>query len=230
MSAAVGSVVFLLLQQLPMISHERLLECEAALLDTVEGDLRHHWSAFTSPNGTAWHIHALWLRSSAAVAEEEAALGPRAHAAPAALPGEAVAAARRLPVVLLHGHSTSAAHWESVVDRLGALADVFLLDLPGWGRSPSPTSLATERDPLAASDLIVDMLDGWLRANGLARVVLVGHSLGGFYASLFARRFPGRVSQLVLVSPAGLLSAAPTFDPKWGVYFKYLTPQVRARI
>lgn len=226
-----GLATFALLRRLPTLSHERLLECEAALLDTVQGDVRHHWTAFTSASGAAWHVHALWLRSAAAVAAEESLIAA-ADASPqspahAALPGEMARAAGRLPVVLLHGHSTSAAHWESVVDRIGALADVFLIDLPGWGRTPSPRALADSRDPQLSTRLVLEMLDGWLNANALGRVVLIGHSLGGFYASLFARQAPHRVSQLILVSPAGLLTAAPSFEIKWGVYFKFLTPQVR---
>ena len=196
--------MFAILRQLPTLSHERLLDAEAALLRTVKGDLRHHWNTFTTASGASWHVHALWLQQSRMSASD-----------------------RHLPIVLIHGHSASSALWESVLDKISGFAtDVFVIDLPGWGRSPAPPSLANSRDPELSTSLVLEMLDGWLIANDLNRIVLVGHSLGGFYSVLLAKRAPERVAQLILVAPAGLLTVAPSVDAKWGIYFKYLTPQV----
>jgi pimeloyl-ACP methyl ester carboxylesterase len=219
-AAAIG--VSRLLRALPPLSYDELLKSEAHLLSTVGGDVRHHWTSFTTRRAT-WRIHALWLRSPAAAAAEDAAI-------PGAFPGEAAGAAHRLPLVLLHGHSTSSAHWECILDRLGQYADVILVDLPGWGRSPAPPALAEAVDPTTTGDLHVELLEGWLRANRLERVVLIGHSLGSFYATLFASCHPERVSHLVLVSPAGLTPTMPSFSVVWGIYFKYIPPQLIARV
>ena len=43
------------------------------------------------------------------------------------------------------------------------------------------------------------------RILGEEKLVLIGHSFGGFLASLYAAEFPGRVKALVLVAPATLL-------------------------
>lgn len=222
-SVAAAAGVISLIRWLPSLSYSELLKSEAILLSTVGGDVRHHWSRF-STRSADWKIHALWLRSPQVASSEDASPG-----SPPLLPGVAAAAAHRLPVVLLHGHSTSAAHWECVIDRLGALADVFLLDLPGWGRSPAPSALERAVDPTIIGDLHVELLEGWLKANGLSRVVLIGHSLGSFYSVLFAHAHPDRVSQLILVAPAGLTPSMPDFSMTWGIYFKYLPPQLIAR-
>lgn len=42
-------------------------------------------------------------------------------------------------------------------------------------------------------------------AIGVERVTLLGHSYGGFIASLYAAEFPGRVERLVLIAPASVV-------------------------
>lgn len=42
-------------------------------------------------------------------------------------------------------------------------------------------------------------------AIGVERITLVGHSYGGFIASLYAAEFPGRVERLVLIAPASVV-------------------------
>jgi pimeloyl-ACP methyl ester carboxylesterase len=189
-AAAAG--VYALLRLMPQLSYSELLKSEALLLSTVRQDVRHHWSAFATRHAN-WRIHALWLRSPSAVVQEDAGGGRK-------LPGAATVAAGRLPVVLLHGHSTSAAHWECVIDRLGALADVFIIDLPGafrsgrlltgsrhafatwfactagWGRSPAPPALEQSVDPTVTGDLHIELIEGWLKANDLDKVTLIGEA------------------------------------------------------
>jgi pimeloyl-ACP methyl ester carboxylesterase len=95
------------------------------------------------------------------------------------------------PVVLVHGLSGSWRWWASVFDHLAEEHRVYVLDLPRLGRHLGPAELAT-------------WLGLWLRAAGLERVDLVGHSLGGLVAAELAANEPARVRRLALVAPAGI--------------------------
>lgn len=99
------------------------------------------------------------------------------------------------PVVLVHGIASSIYTWADVLPALGPSHDVIALDLPGFGGSAIPADFPGERYP--------GLVRSFLDALGLARVRLVGHSLGGAVASAFAAAEPERVERLVLVDAAG---------------------------
>jgi pimeloyl-ACP methyl ester carboxylesterase len=106
-------------------------------------------------------------------------------------------------VLLIHGVTSSHLAWPFVVDRLPGVRAV-APDLRGRGASndvSGPAGMRAHAEDLAAA----------LDALGIARTVVVGHSMGAFVAVVFAHLYPERVSRLVLVDgglpldvPAGL--------------------------
>lgn len=94
------------------------------------------------------------------------------------------------PLVLLHALGEDAADWDVVAPVLARGWRVYALDLRGHGRSdwPGDYSLQLMRD---------DVL-GFVDALALDRVNLMGHSMGGIVAYLFAAEYPRRVDRLVL--------------------------------
>nr|WP_242538587.1 alpha/beta fold hydrolase [Trinickia acidisoli] len=107
------------------------------------------------------------------------------------------------PLVLLHGIGSGAASWVQQFEVLGAARRVLAWDAPGYGAS---TPVAA-RSPIAADYAL--RLRGWLDALGIARCVLVGHSLGAIVAGAFAAAASERLDGLLLLSPAGGYGAAP---------------------
>jgi pimeloyl-ACP methyl ester carboxylesterase len=101
--------------------------------------------------------------------------------------------AGRPALCFLHGGSAHA-HWFDLVTP--AFADrfhVISLDQRGHGESgwAKPPAYATEN---FAADLL-----GFIDALGLARVTLIGHSMGGHNSMAFAAWHPDRVRALVIV-------------------------------
>ena len=97
------------------------------------------------------------------------------------------------PVIFESGLGQGRESWSEVAPAIEQETSVWTYDRPGYGRRPPAT---TPRD----GDRVVEELRATLRANGVEPpYVLVGHSLGGLYMQLFARRHPQEVAGLVLV-------------------------------
>jgi len=96
-------------------------------------------------------------------------------------------------VVFENGLDATMEGWHLIIPEISKEATTFAYNRPGYGKSdPVPTP----RD----GRHIVDELRGLLRHSGLKPpYLLVGHSFGGLYMQLFARRYPAEVAGLVLV-------------------------------
>jgi pimeloyl-ACP methyl ester carboxylesterase len=107
-------------------------------------------------------------------------------------------------VILLHGFGSSLQTWDAWADRLATDHRVIRFDLPGFALSgPDPTGDYSDQRSMAVLAALMDRL-------GIARASLVGNSLGGKIAWMFAATHPERVDRLVLISPDGF--ASPGFD------------------
>lgn len=102
--------------------------------------------------------------------------------------------AGRPPMIVLHGLLGSSRNWLGTGRDLTKHFHVFALDARNHGRSPH----APEMD----YDVMVADLTAWMDGQGLARAVIVGHSLGGKTAMRLACRHPERVERLVVVDIA----------------------------
>lgn len=102
-------------------------------------------------------------------------------------------------VVLLHGKNFCAATWESAIAALaGAGFRVVAPDQVGFCKSSKPRRYQFSLGQLA------DNTHALLQSLGVARAVVVGHSMGGMLAARYALQYPDGVEQLVLVNPIGL--------------------------
>eukprot|EP00168_Porphyra_purpurea_P011311 TRINITY_DN2873_c0_g1_i2.p1 TRINITY_DN2873_c0_g1~~TRINITY_DN2873_c0_g1_i2.p1 ORF type:complete len:400 (-),score=72.81 TRINITY_DN2873_c0_g1_i2:1261-2460(-) len=111
------------------------------------------------------------------------------------------------PLLVLHGHSMSAAFFHLNFDDLVAQGwCVYALDLPGWGRSARPVFRG--RTPEDSLDFFLTPTLQALAGLGITGGFgLMAHSLGAYLALELAFSLPpGRVTQMVLVSPAAISS------------------------
>ncbi|KZT62984.1 alpha/beta-hydrolase [Calocera cornea HHB12733] len=131
-------------------------------------------------------------------------------------------ASEPVPTVMLHGYAAGLGFYfknfpyladEWVAKRGGRL---YALDWLGMGRSARPPfrirSKGVVDKVLEAESFFVDSLEAWRRAQGIEKMALVGHSLGGYLSVAYTLKYPERVSRLILLSPAGVPSSEHAHD------------------
>jgi len=100
-------------------------------------------------------------------------------------------------LVLVHGIAGSSQTWEEVIPSLARDHTVIAPDLLGHGESAKP------RGDYSLGAYASGLRD-LLAVLGHDRATIVGHSLGGGIAMVFAYQFPERTERLVLVNSGGL--------------------------
>ena len=108
-------------------------------------------------------------------------------------------------VVLLHGYLESLLVWDDFIPLLYKQVRVVTLDLPGHGISVVTGECHT-------MEFLADTVAEGLKALGIERCTLVGHSMGGYVALAFCERHPEMLDGLVL------LSSTPTVFFKEDIY------------
>jgi pimeloyl-ACP methyl ester carboxylesterase len=118
-------------------------------------------------------------------------------------------------VVLIHGFGANLGHWRHNIPVLSERAEVFALDLLGFGASDKPASwLEGEPRPQGSvrycfslwAELVTDFVEWLVRGpHGERQVHLVGNSIGGVVALAAASRLSERgnpPTQVVLIDCA----------------------------
>lgn len=97
-------------------------------------------------------------------------------------------------LVLLHGITDSGLCWPRVVNALAGEYDMILPDARGHGLSDQPPVGYAPQDH--AADVA-----GLIRGLGLARPILIGHSMGAGVSATVAARYPDLVGGVILEDP-----------------------------
>ncbi len=120
------------------------------------------------------------------------------------------------PVVLLHGLGATKGSFLTTVAALAGSFRVIAVDLPGFGDSVKPLR-ASYHPPFFARS-VVELLD----AMELARVHLIGNSMGGRVALEIGLRYPERVGRMALLAP----SLAWKRERPWAPLVRLLRPEL----
>jgi pimeloyl-ACP methyl ester carboxylesterase len=112
------------------------------------------------------------------------------------------------PIVLLHGFMDTGDTFQFLVDELPASRTFVAPDWRGFGRSEWPAEGYWFPDYFGDLDALLDML------SPATPVTLVGHSMGGNIAMMYAGLRPGRVRSVVNIEGFGLQPTKPEQAPE----------------
>ena len=102
-----------------------------------------------------------------------------------------------IPLILLHGMSSSLNTWDSLALVLSGEKRVISLDLPGFGLTgPSPENTYNY-------DFYSTFIDSFTSRLQVKQCILVGNSMGGGIAWNYALHNPNLVDKLILIDAAG---------------------------
>ena len=110
------------------------------------------------------------------------------------------------PTLFLHALNprSCADEWLRSVDAYtNAGCHIYALDMPGWGLSEPPN------DGRYHFSIWTETVKGFCDALNLEQVDIVGRTMGGWVAGVFAHQYPERVRRLVLFNNAGLNPRPP---------------------
>jgi pimeloyl-ACP methyl ester carboxylesterase len=136
-------------------------------------------------------------------------------------------------VILLHGIGAAIECWETLIPILSRSFHVYAFDFLGFGQSDKPKISYSP-------NIYVESVVKFIQYHNIKKCSLIGHSMGGEIALLYALAEPMYVEKIVLLSSAGLgrvsiwlrLAATPTMlallstllsHPRMGaVFFSYI--------
>jgi pimeloyl-ACP methyl ester carboxylesterase len=122
-------------------------------------------------------------------------------------------------LILLHGLGGSSQAWQFNIGPLAEKYHVFVPDQIGFGKSDKPLVNYRIRT-------YVDFLDQFCKQLKIERPSLIGNSMGGWIAAIYAATYPDRVDKLVLADAAGY---APPKDFDTRTFFG-LNPTTKAEM
>ena len=104
-------------------------------------------------------------------------------------------------ILFIHGLGSAADRWMRIPDQLSSEFHCIAIDLPGFGESDKPENLDYTIDQFR--NFIISFLNKFSIHN--EKIILIGHSLGGYIASEVTIHYKKNIQKLVLIDSSGFL-------------------------
>ncbi len=108
-------------------------------------------------------------------------------------------------LIMLHGWGADASTFWPIVDLLKNNFTLWLLDLPGFGRSELPKKTFATLD-------FAKIIAEFIKVNNIKKPVILGHSYGGKVAIKLTSLYPNLIDKLILESSSGIIRKKSAFQ------------------
>lgn len=95
------------------------------------------------------------------------------------------------PILFIHGFCETHEIWNGFAEPISEIGEVYVIDLPGFGSSPLPSTSFS-------IDEIARKVFHWIDQRKIERPIVIGHSLGGYVALAMAAMESDKIGGLVL--------------------------------
>lgn len=102
------------------------------------------------------------------------------------------------PLVFLHGFNESSQVWDSILPAVSKNYHCICIDLPGFGKSPLPSSLSIK--------YMADSVNRVIEELALIKPIVIGHSMGAYVVLELVNHYPN------ILSGAGLFHSTALAD------------------
>ena len=100
-------------------------------------------------------------------------------------------------ILILPGWGDTRNTFIHLIDFLKKQFTIYILDYPGFGKSPFPNR-----------DLTIDdyalLISNFIYANNIDKPIIIGHSFGGRIGTLLATKYKTRLKKIILMDSAGI--------------------------
>src|SRR5258708_2818343 len=100
------------------------------------------------------------------------------------------------PLIMLHGWGNDVSSFWNISQVLKENFTIYLLDLPGFGKSDIPKNFNVED--------FAEVIKNFIKLQGLNKPNILGHSLGGRIAIKLTSKYPNLIERLILEDSAGV--------------------------
>lgn len=117
------------------------------------------------------------------------------------------------PLVLIHGGGGNTDQWINLIKYLQSNFKVYIVDRPGCGLTD-----AFDYRGVDFKQHCVSFINSFMEALNISRADFAANSMGGYWLSLFAMKYPEKINKIVFLgAPAGLDLKLPFFLRLLGV-------------